>query len=173
MLLGKINSMQQTKRIKTQGWKRRRNAGYTMMEAALTVSVVLILMAFGIPSLFGAVDTFRLNSAVDAATWGIQGARYQAIMKGYPYQIAFATATNTYQLSSKIPPAATFSNVGGAIPLSGSAITISAATTLQFKANGSVSEIAGNGNVPINFQITYKGRTKTITVSNYGSITVQ
>jgi hypothetical protein len=63
-------------------WKRRGSAGFTMMEAALTVAIVLILLAFGIPSLFGAVDSFRLTAAVDAATWAIQGARYQAIMKG-------------------------------------------------------------------------------------------
>jgi Tfp pilus assembly protein FimT len=173
MLLEKNNPTKQARRVEAANWKRHGCAGFTMMEAALTISVVLILMAFGIPSLFGAVETFRLNSAVDSATWAIQGARYQAIMKGYPYQLAFDTTTNTYQLASKAPGAASFSNVGGTVPLSGSAITISAATTLQFKANGSVSETAGNGNVPINFQITYKGRTKTITVSNYGSITVQ
>lgn len=170
---------EETKSIRTIGGKKLRmrrvrgTAGFTMMEAALTISVVLILMAVGIPSLFGAVETFRLNSAVDGATWAIQGARYQAIMKGYPYQIAFSSTTKSYQLSSKPPGSASFANVGGAVPLSGSAITVSTATTLQFKANGSVSEIAGNGAVPINFQISYKGRTKTITVSNYGSITVQ
>ena len=44
--------------------------------------------------------------------------------------------------------------------------------TLQFKANGAVL-VASGQTPPLSFTISYNGTTKTITVSNYGSISVQ
>jgi hypothetical protein len=46
------------------------------------------------------------------------------------------------------------------------------ATTLQFSPNGSISVITGNSN-PNTIVLTYLTKTQTITVTNYGSITVQ
>jgi type IV fimbrial biogenesis protein FimT len=156
-------------RISSQG-RRRGAAGFTMMEAALTVSIVGILLAFGIPSMFSTVKIFRLNAASDSITWEIQTTRYQAIMKGYPFQLTLNSTNNTYQVASEPTGASTFSNIGSAIPISGSPITLGAGTVLQFKGNGSVAATAGNSQT---ITLSYAGRTKTITVTNYGSITVQ
>ena len=90
-------------------------------------------------------------------------------MHGYPYQIAFDATQNTYQVLSEPPGAAAFANVGGPIPLSGSPVALGASTTLQFKGNGSVSATVGQ----MNLSISYRGVTKTLTVSNYGSISTQ
>jgi type IV fimbrial biogenesis protein FimT len=151
-------------------WKRSNSAGFTMMEAALTLAMVGILLAFGIPSLFSTVKIFELNAASDSITWAIQTTRYQAIMKGYPYQLTLNATNKTFQLASEPTGAGSFSNVGSAIPISGDPITLGAGTVLQFKGNGSVSATAGNSQT---ITVSYAGRTKTITVSNYGSITVQ
>lgn len=145
-------------------------AGYTMMEVALIVAIVLCLLAFAIPSLFGAVATYKLNAAVDSASWAIQTTRYQAIMKGYPYQLTFNTTTKSYQVSSQPPGSASFSNVGGAVPVSGDPVTISANASLQFKPNGIVIPVVAGSQT---FSISFQNRTKTITVTNYGSVTVQ
>jgi Tfp pilus assembly protein FimT len=150
--------------------KRNGAAGYTMMEIAITVAILIILIAFAVPSLLSTIKVFRLGAAVESATSAIQTTRFQAIMQGYPFQLTFSAANNTFQVASEPMGAASFTNVGGAIPLSGSPITLSAGTVLQFKPNGSISATAGNSET---FQITYTGRTKTITVSNYGSVTVQ
>jgi Tfp pilus assembly protein FimT len=150
--------------------KRSGTAGFTMMEAALTVAIVGILAAFGIPSMFSTVKIFRLNSASDSITWAIQTTRYQAIMKGYPFQLTLNATNRTYQLASQPPGAGSYSNIGSAIPISGSAVTLAAGTVLQFKGNGSVTATAGNSQT---ISVSYAGRTKTITVSNYGSISVQ
>jgi Tfp pilus assembly protein FimT len=141
-----------------------------MLEAALMVAIVGILLAFGIPSLFSTVKIFQLNAAADSITWAIQTTRYQAIMKGYPYQLTLSAANNTSQLASQPTGAGAFTNVGSAIPISGNPIILSASTVLQFKGNGSVTATAGNSQT---ISVTYTGRTKTITVSNYGSISVQ
>jgi Tfp pilus assembly protein FimT len=150
--------------------KRSKAAGFTMMEAALTVAIVGILLTFGIPSLFGTVKIFRLSAAADSVTWSIQTTRYQSIMRGYPFQLTLNNTNNTYQVASQPPGSASFTNVGTAVPISGSPITLAAGTVLQFKGNGSVTATAGNSQT---ITVSYAGRTKTITVTNYGSITVQ
>lgn len=148
----------------------RGGEGFSLLETALTLALVTIMIAFAMPAMFSTADIFRLNGASDAATWAIQTTRYQAIMKGYPFQLTFNATNNTYQVASEPPGSGSFTNVGSAIPLTSSAITINPGTVLQFKGNGSVAATAGNVQT---FTISFKGRTKTITVSNYGSITVQ
>lgn len=148
----------------------RRGAGFSLLETALTLALVTIMIAFAMPAMFSTADIFRLSAASDAATWAIQTTRYQAIMKGYPFQLTFNSTSNTYQVASEPPGTNSFTNVGSAIPLTSSAVTINPGTVLQFKGNGTVSATAGNVQT---FTISFKGRTKTISVSNYGSITVQ
>jgi Tfp pilus assembly protein FimT len=140
-----------------------------MIEMLIVITIALILTAMAIPATTSTIANYKLSSAVDSATGAIQTTRYQAIMHGYTYQVAFSNVNNTFQVLSEVPPATTFSNVGLAVPLSGSQITLSAPTTLQFKPNGSVSAVVG----AMNFTISYSGNTKTVTVSNYGSISVQ
>jgi len=147
----------------------RSSPGYTLIEQLFVLATIAIMTAMAIPNTLSAITSYQLTAAVDSATGAIQGTRYLAIMHGYPYQVAFNATQNTFQVSNEVPPATSFSNVGSAVPLSGSPITLSAASTFQFKPNGSVSAAVG----PMSFSISYKGTTKTLTVSNYGSINVQ
>ena len=144
-------------------------AGFTLLEMLFVILLALVMGAMAIPITQAAMATMDLNAAVDSAEGAIQAARYQAIMHGYPYQVAFNSTNNTFQVLSEVPPAATFSNVSGAVPISGDPVTLSASPTYQFKGNGSVSAVAG----AMIFTISYKGTTKTLTVSKYGSITIQ
>jgi len=157
------------------------SAGYSMLEALLAVAVGLILVAMAIPSARSAIATYELDAAVDSAEGAIQGPRYQAIMHGYPYQVDFNSATNLIQISSEIPPAVTFTATGNAVPISAEAVTLGVGTAssgstghliLQFKGNGSVS-ISSGQTAPAVLTITYNGVTRTLMVSNYGSVTVQ
>jgi Tfp pilus assembly protein FimT len=141
-----------------------------MMEVAIVIAIVMTMAAFCVPSLLGAIDTFKLSAAVDSATYAIQTTRYQAIMKGYPFQLAFNGTNRTFQVSSQPVGAVGFTNVGGAVSISGTPVVISANAQLQFKGNGSVSAVVAGSQT---FTLTYKGRTKTIAVTNYGSITIQ
>src|SRR5665213_2527394 len=155
-------------REKADASRRRRVAGFSLLELLLVLTVAGIMSAMAIPPMQSAIASYQLTAAVDSATWAVQSTRYQAIMHGYPYRIAFDSTQNTYQILSQ-PPSTVFANVGTAVPLSGSPIAFSANTTLQFSPNGSVSAPLGQ----MNFSITYKGATKTATVSNNGSISVQ
>ena len=147
----------------------RRARGFSLIELLITLSVSLILLAMSIPAMQSAVFSYRLRAAVSSATWAIQTTRYQAIMKGYSYQIVFSPSTRTYQVRRQTPGAASFTDVGGAVPISGSAVALSAPTTLQFKPNGAVRATQGG----LSFAISYHGISKTITVSLYGNVSVQ
>jgi prepilin-type N-terminal cleavage/methylation domain-containing protein len=142
--------------------------GFTLLELLVVMLVVLVLSGIALPQVQAALSSYQLNSAVSAATWAIQTTRYQAIMHGYPYQVAFNAANNTYQVSSEPGGAAAFSNVGTAVPIGNQLITFSTSTTYQFSPNGSVSAVLGL----MTFSVSNQNATKNVAVSNYGSITV-
>jgi len=161
--------------------ERRRVAGFTMLEAVLVMLVALVMAAMAIPSARSAIASYELSAAVNSVTGAIQGARYQAIMHGYLYQVDIDGTANTTQVSSEIPPAITYSATAAAVPISADAVAVGVGTPnsssaghaiLQFKPNGAIVIASGQA-APMTLTVSYNGTTKTVTVSNYGSITVQ
>jgi Tfp pilus assembly protein FimT len=139
-----------------------------MIEIAMVVMVLFILMCITYPITQGTLNYFRLRGAVSSATWAIQSTRYQALMQGYPFQVTFDSTKKTYQIASEPLGTNTFVNVGAAVPLSGDAIALNQTTTIQLNPNGYVSATQGS----LTFTLTYKGSTETITVTNYGNVSV-
>jgi Tfp pilus assembly protein FimT len=140
-----------------------------MIELVMVVAVGIILSAFALPVITGEMEVLRLNSAAVSAAGAISTTRYQAIMHGYKYQIAFNPDTLTYQISDEVPPATAFSKVGAAVPITGSQdFTMSAATTLQCNPSGTVQATVGQ----TSFSLSHAGQTKTIKVSNLGDVTI-
>ena len=141
--------------------------GYSLVELLFVVAIGIILMGIAIPQVKTQMYNYRLNSAVAMAKWAIQSTRFQALMKGYKYQVAFSAANNNYQIQN-LPSGTTYQNVGTTVPLSSWPMPVSQDTTINFQPNGRVTEPVGTNS----FTITYHGTTKTITVSNYGNVTV-
>lgn len=139
-----------------------------MIEIALVVLVALVLLGCAVPAIQGTLTYFRVHGAASSAVWAIQSTRYQSLMEGYPYQVTFDATKKTYQIASEPIGAGSFSNVGSAVPLSGDAVSLNQTTTIQLNPNGSVSATAGS----LTFTITCQGSTETITVTNYGNVTV-
>jgi Tfp pilus assembly protein FimT len=142
--------------------------GFSTVELFLVMIVGTILTAIAIPQVNSVMNQYRLQSAVASSTWAIQSTRYQALTAGYPYQVVFTQSTGAYQVQNLPPGATTYANVGTSVPLSGSPVTLNQDTTLLFKPNGSVTATTGT----LNFTLSYQGATKSITVSNYGNISV-
>lgn len=153
---------------------RRGSRGFTLIQALIALAIGTTVTIAAVPSVTSTIQAMKLSSAVSSTTGAISSTRYQAIMHGYPYTITFSPSAFTYQLASEIPPATTFTNVGTAVPLSGTVLTLNAATVLQFNANGTVScTTCGTGmalNAPT-LSIAYGGHTATITVSSVGYVT--
>jgi type II secretory pathway pseudopilin PulG len=159
---------------------QNRATGFTLVELLLVVAVGMILTAAAIPVTRSAIATYKLDAAADSASGAIQATRFQAIMHGYPYEVDFDSTANTIQISNEVPPATTYSAVGGTVPISTSAVTVGVGTPnsnsaghliLQLKPNGSIAVASGQG-TPAVLTISYNGTTKNLTVSNYGSISI-
>lgn len=148
--------------------RRHAARGFTLLELLIVLTIGTTLTVMALPRVEYLTYYYRLNSAVAMAQWAIQSTRFQALMAGYPYQVAFTASTNKYQIQD-LPSGVTYVNVGSAVPLTNFPMTFSADTTINFKPNGMVTATVGS-NV---FTIAYKGTTKTITVSNYGNVTIQ
>jgi Tfp pilus assembly protein FimT len=161
--------------------EKKNEPGFSVIELLLVVAFALVMAAISIPAVRSTIASYQLDGAVDTVSGAIQSTRYQAIMHGYPYQVDIDSTANQYTILSEAPPANAFTAVGSALLISPTPVVIGVGTAsssvsghliLQFKANGSISIVSGQA-APINFTIAYNGTTKTITVSNYGSITVQ
>ena len=148
---------------------RREDAGFSLIEILVVLVIATVLSAFAIPGLVNAMKTYRLSAAVSAATGAIQSTRFQAIMRGYQYQITFTPSTLAYQVYNKVPPAAGFTAVGSAVPIARLGdVTLNQTITLTFKSNGTVSVTTGT----LPFTVTNGIVTKSITVSGVGNVSV-
>jgi type II secretory pathway pseudopilin PulG len=150
----------------------RKNRGFTIAEITVAVMIGLILTAMTAPTIVSSMNWYRLQGAIDSATWAIQSTRFQALMAGYPYQVVFTKANNQYQIQNLPAGAAAYANVGAAVPLSGSNISLNQDETLRFSPNGSVLAIPATAPNTPNFTITFNGTTKSITVSTYGNVKI-
>ena len=145
----------------------QRSDGYSLLQILITLAVVSTLAAMALPTTRNALRNYRLTAAVASASGAIAAARYQAIMRSYPYNLTFNSTNATYQVASEPPPATTFTNVGGAVPLSGVGdVTINRTTVLQFNANGTVSATTGTLSLTISNGLL----TKTINVTGVGDV---
>ena len=82
--------------------------------------------------------------------------------------MVFTASTAQYQIQNLTPGSGSYANVGSAVPLSASPVTMTPNTTLQFKPDGAVAATVGG----LSFTISYQGTTETITVTNYGNVSV-
>ena len=142
--------------------------GFTLIELVISMVVAVVLTSIAIPLVNNLQSQYRMRAAVSSVSGIISSARYRAIYQGYPSAVAFSQAAGTYQLSEKIPPATTFTNVGTAVPFQVAGMSIDQDNTFTFSPSGVVNSSVG----ALAVKLTYKGKTDTITVSSYGNIKV-
>ncbi|HLZ90191.1 MAG TPA: GspH/FimT family pseudopilin [Candidatus Acidoferrum sp.] len=61
--------------------RRAKSAGYSMVEMMMTLAIGLILVSVALPTLIGAVQAYRLNSATQQVASLVELARYTAIRR--------------------------------------------------------------------------------------------
>jgi type II secretory pathway pseudopilin PulG len=151
--------------------RERRSLGFTLLELLLVIAVGMILAAIAVPVIGNTLRVYAMRAATTSLSGAISSSRYQAIFHGCKSQVVFTAASYSYQVQSD----AAFANVGGAIPLMGRGVALGSNITLTFSPGGSV--ISNPVASPITLTLTYPGftttvPTETITVSNYGNVTV-
>ena len=150
--------------------------GGTLIELMAVVAIMGLLVKISLPSIQNTILAYRLSAAASSVAAGIQQTRYQAVMVGCSYSIAFTAGTTTYQVQSQAisgtPPvcAGSFSNVGSAIPwTTGGGVSLTPSTTLQFSPNGIVTATTGT----LSFTLSNgSASTRTVTVSGVGNVKV-
>lgn len=147
----------------------------TLIEIVVVTAIVVTMFAFSLPVIQGALSSYHLSQASIEVAGVIQSTRYQAIMRGCPYTVAFDPSSSNYQVATQpisgTPPvcAASFSNVGAALPWSTTGdVSLAASTTLQMNPNGTVIATVGS---PV-LSLVNGSRTSTITVSGVGNVSV-
>lgn len=147
----------------------------TIIELVVVTAILVVLFAFSLPVIQRTLTNYHLTEASAALSGVIQSTRYQAIMRGCPYTIAFVQNSGNYQIGTQsisgTPPACAtnFSNVGAPLPWSTSGdVRLGASTTLQLNPNGTVLATVGS----LVLTLTNGAGTKTITVSGVGNVTV-
>jgi type IV fimbrial biogenesis protein FimT len=63
------------------GTRRSRNRGFSMVELAVSLTVVLILSAIAIPSLMRSIRTYQLNSAAARVADMLKFTRFEAVRR--------------------------------------------------------------------------------------------
>lgn len=82
----------------TKRRKRPGEAGYTLVELAVTVAVVGVLAAIAVPSFIGLMPKIRLNNDTMLLSNEVSLSRVRAIAKSTRFRIAFDTAANSYAI---------------------------------------------------------------------------
>jgi type II secretory pathway pseudopilin PulG len=165
-------------RRSSQPHRSRTSGGFSTIELALVVAVMMIVGVIALPSIQRQLQLYSLRSAVAATTSVIQSTRYQAIFHGCQYQLAFNAGGPNYAIANMNPAAggttcqAAFGPPSAAIPLPGNgAVTLNTNLTLVFHPSGLIQATVGPN--PIQFTLAYPGlQTETLRVSNYGNINV-
>jgi prepilin-type N-terminal cleavage/methylation domain-containing protein len=163
----------------TERARRRQpsSRGFTLIELVIVVAITLVLTGITVPAVQATLRYFWLRAAVSSLSGAIQSTRYQAIFHGCQYRVAFNAAAYNYTILSAAPAANGQAclgapvQVGNAIPLAGSGVTLNTSVTLQFNPSGTVNALVGNA---ANIVLTQTGiaNPETIQVSNNGKITV-
>ncbi|MDF2182330.1 GspH/FimT family pseudopilin [Neptuniibacter sp. CAU 1671] len=68
--------------------KRKSQTGFTFIELIITVVVLLIVIAVGMPSLFQSIDNQRVSGAAQAFLSDVQYARAESIKQNTPVYLA-------------------------------------------------------------------------------------
>jgi Tfp pilus assembly protein FimT len=142
--------------------------GFSLVEMLIMLAIGTILTIMAVPSIKAGLRNYRIDGAISSITWSIHSTRYQSLMNGYPYQVVFTSANNSYQIQNLPTGSASYANVGSSVPFSAYPVVLSADTTLNFKPNGFVQATTG----ALNFTITYQGVCQKLTVTNYGNVSI-
>jgi len=169
--------------------------GWTLLELVVVVAIIGVILSMSLPSIQNTILVYRLGAAASSVAAAIQQNRYQSVMIGCPYTVAFTAGSTTYEVqtqkiiqnsSSTAPVCET--NLDGSPKFtdvtpppaiiswtSGTGVSLSPSTTFTFTANGIVSATQGGSNcaMPCSFKVSNtQGATRTILVSGVGNVKV-
>jgi len=76
----------------------RKDAGFTLLELAVTIAIIAIASAIAIPNMIGWIPKYRLQNAASDLRGELQATRMRAIRENREFAIFFSTATGDYRV---------------------------------------------------------------------------
>jgi Tfp pilus assembly protein FimT len=145
-----------------------------MLELVMVLGIAMVVGAAALPTIRSTIANHRIQSAITSITGAIHRTRHQTIQNGYQYKLTFNKAARTYQIAKKPGGAGSFSAVGSAVPFGSAGVALNADLDLYFSPRGVIGTTAGAATCPTaaTLSLTYGTRTKSITVSCYGNVSI-
>jgi type IV fimbrial biogenesis protein FimT len=154
---------------------RAKCAGFTLIELMITVAVLAILMAVGLPSFRQMMKNYQVRVAAESVANGVQRARAEAVARNAPMQFVLGTGTSwTVDYVAKPvptdPPIDSRSSAEGSVNvvlIAVAADLTTAATTVTFNNLGQVvaNADASAALSRVTFNATAAGGNQTLRVS--------
>ncbi len=164
------------------GFRRSGAAGTTMLELVVVLAIVGVLAAIAMPTVQSSLKNAHLSAATTQVRGAILSTRFNAIMSGCPYTIAFYQSNQNYQVQGQTPqgaPPTCTASASVTIPWASSGdVSLNASTTMLFCPNGTVwpysnsTACPGTSTVPSLVLSIGTHITNTLTVSGAGNVTV-
>jgi prepilin-type N-terminal cleavage/methylation domain-containing protein len=89
------------------GKHAQRHAGFTLVEIMIVISIVAIVVAAGVPTIFNAMKKDALRRAVNDVVEGCSHARAQAILQGVPSEFIIRAEDGQLSVGKVRAPAGT------------------------------------------------------------------
>jgi type IV fimbrial biogenesis protein FimT len=78
-------------------------AGFSLIEALITISILAIITAFAAPSFEGILANFRVRTSAEAIMSGLQLARIEALRRSQPVSFTLTTGTADWAVATVSP----------------------------------------------------------------------
>jgi len=146
--------------------RRSRIGGFSMVELAVSLTVLLILTAIAIPSLMRSLRTYQLNDAAARLSDMLKFTRFEAVRKNK--QVCFLMKQSAYTWTFGTDSSGTGTACSGTLDTNGKQQVITGFATLLPPAQ---SGLPGQGPICSLFKITGPCLNDTLSGVNGGAIT--
>jgi prepilin-type N-terminal cleavage/methylation domain-containing protein len=144
-------------------WSGIRQIGFTLLEGVITVAIIAILVAIGIPAYNGIIDNQRLKAAIEQLDADFRNTQTKAKATSVEYQIRFTPVNTYYVISNGETTTTTTKYFDGGIRIGNG----SAGSPIKFFTAISSSETS-SGTIVV---VTSSGRSASIGIDGNGLIT--
>lgn len=151
----------------------RGRAGFTLVETIITLTLVGLIAALGLPATTGTMDQRQVSSAADQFREAHALARSSALRYGHIAELHFDS--QKFWVDVDTSGASQFSTIGAIRDISSEGVTIqSTASLLCFDARGLPTSGSGcrSGSVTVTFKSKGSGspRSAVLQITNLGSV---
>jgi Tfp pilus assembly protein FimT len=161
--------MKRTKKTKTSPRipdHRVRECGASLIDVLITVTIATVVLAVAIPGARSALEMQRLDASASKLASKLMDARMNAVKRNRQAWLLINSSARTLQVQTTDSSGSTI-NVGGAEPLSSGVSVGSTPSQVTFTSLGRLAAAQ-----TMTLTGTATGRTKSVTVSVVGQISV-